>query len=77
MRHLTLFALLLTSAPALAAEATITVRACVLDTQAGADAARVARSMDSGPTAQLLHDGLVQVRHEAASDQITIEFVAN
>jgi hypothetical protein len=81
------FAILFTIAaalPAHGAAGTITVQARVLDTQAGAGAARAAaEAIGDGPAAQMLEDGLVQVRREvgmeagATSERITIEFVAN
>jgi len=81
------FAMLFTIAaalPAHGAAGTITVQARVLDTQAGAGAARAAEdAIGGGPDVQMLDDGLVQVRREvgmqsgATSERITIEFVAN
>ena len=81
------FAILFTIAaalPAHGAAGTITIQARVLDTQAGAGAARAAvEAIGNGPAAQLLADGLVQVRREvgmesgATRERITIEFVAN
>lgn len=76
-----LIAFVFAAAPALAAEGTITVRACVLDTLAGSNAARVAQeAIGDGPVTQMLSDGLIQVRHDAdgsAGERITVEFVAN
>jgi hypothetical protein len=91
MSHLIFrFAILFTIAaalPAHGAEGQITIQARVLDTQAGAGAACAAEeAIGDGPAAQLLSDGLVQVRREvgmvgvesgATSERITIEFVAN
>ena len=91
MPHLTFrFAILFTIAaalPAHGAASTITAQARVLDNQAGAGAARAAEdAIGDGPAAQMLDDGLVQIRREvgmvgvetgATSERITIEFVAN
>jgi len=84
MRQLTLLLAVLTASPTFAAEGTITVRACVLDTEAGTGAAHAAEAaIGNGPALQILSDGLVQVRHElslessAAGECVTVEFVAN
>jgi hypothetical protein len=88
MPHLTLRLAILfaiaSALPAHGAAGTITVQARVLDTHAGAGAARAAEAaVGSGPAAQMLEDGLVQVRREvgmqsgATNERITIEFVAN
>jgi len=78
------FAILFTIAatlPAHGAAGTITIQARVLDTEAGAGAARVAQeAIGDGPATQILSDGLVQVLRDTnatAGERITIEFVAN